>query len=89
MTQIQISIPETIREVSICISDGYYLLGIVNFVKCKNGIVDCVCFETPYLLEIYTKVCEGKICLGFAFKNPTGELFPAGAKPGHVSRQMV
>lgn len=57
--------------------DSYYKLGllivIVNFIKYESGIVNMFlfCFETPYLLEIYTEVLKGKtIHLGFAFKNP-------------------
>lgn len=57
--------------------DNYYKLGllivIVNFIKYESGIVNMFlfCFETPYLLEIYTEVLKGKtIHLGFAFKNP-------------------
>lgn len=42
--QIQINILETIREVPTWVPDGYYLLGTVNFVKYKNGIVGMCLF---------------------------------------------
>lgn len=46
------------------------------------------CFSNSLSLELYSKEHEGiMIYLEFAFKNPIGQSFPAGAKPWYLWEQ--